>query len=207
MSIAKKSTEPTEPYQPGVYMLTGVNGIGKSTIIDAISSVHPEIVPLHASQELSKLFHGISREEMELLAPEEKLGRMVIRFTSIFERVLDANKAVMLDTHLLVPIRKDNTLVYEDIWSDEYSPYVNSMAMLTAIPESIRTWRLNDEKVTGRKRNTSTNDIALDQSVNQARFNDLRASGVLATHSGIVENTNNQLAGTQSAIEGIFRNI
>jgi adenylate kinase len=204
--INKSGSETQEPYQPGVYMLTGVNGIGKSTVVDALTSNHPEAVPLHASQELSELFNGISREEMELLAPEEKLGKMVIHFTTIFDRVLNSDKAVILDTHLLVPIRKNNELVYEDIWSDQYSPYVSSMAMLAANPDSVRAWRLSDEKTTGRKRNTKTDDIILDQEANLARFTELRASGVLSTHSGVVENVENRLTDTQAAIESIFKN-
>lgn len=195
-----------EPYEPGIYILTGVNGIGKSTIVDAIATNHPETVPLHASQELSQLFNGITREQMELLAPEEKLGKMVTHFTILFEQILESDRAAILDTHLLVPIRKNGKLVYEDIWSDEYSPYVSSMAMLSAAPELVRTWRLEDEIKTGRKRSTDPGDITLDQNANLARFSELKSLGVVPAHSGIVENLENRLDDTREAIETIFRN-
>lgn len=193
-----------EPYQSGVYILTGVNGIGKSTIVDAITADHPETVPLRASQELSKLFNGISREEMELLTPEEKLGRMVMHFIAVFEHVLDSNKAVILDTHLLVPIRKDDDVIYEDIWSSEYTPYTKSMAMLAANPSSVRKWRLKDERATGRKRNTSVEDIASDQDANLARFNELQATGDLPIGSDVVNNTDGRLKDARRAIEDVF---
>lgn len=197
--------ERTEPYSPGVYMLTGVNGIGKSTIVDSIAADHPETIALHASLELSKLFNGISREEMELLRPEDKLAKMVIHFTTQFEKNLEENRAVLLDTHLLVPIRKDGSVVYEDIWSDAYTPYVTSMAMLSAEPSDIRAWRLRDEAITGRKRNCDVTDIASDQDVNIARFQSLIASKSLPKESKIVMNNHGLIAETRKTIESIFR--
>jgi adenylate kinase len=195
-----------EPYQPGIYMLTGVNGIGKSTIVDAIAADHPETVPLHASKELSELFNGITREEMELLTPEEKMGKMAVHFTAVFERTLDRNRAAVLDTHLLVPIRKGEGLIYEDIWSDEYAPYVSSMVMLSADPEVVRAWRLDDEKATGRRRNTNSSDIALDQDANLAKFDELKTSSVIPAHSAVVQNLENRIEDTRAAIENIFKN-
>lgn len=193
------------PYEPGVYMLTGVNGIGKSTIIDSITAEHPETVALHASLELSKLFNDISREQMELLRPEDKLAKMVIHFTTQFEKNLDENKAVLLDTHLLVPIRKSSSVVYEDIWSDAYTPYITSMAMLSAEPSDIRAWRLRDEVNTGRKRNCNIIDIASDQEQNIARFRSLLVNGSLPKESKIVLNNHGLITETRKIIESIFQ--
>ena len=194
-----------EPYTPGVYMLTGVNGIGKSTIVDSIAADHPETVPLHASSELSKLFNGISREEMEYLKPEEKLSRMVMHFTTQFEKVLERNEAVLLDTHLLVPIRKDSSIIYEDIWSEAYSPFTSAMAMLSADPSNIRAWRLRDEATTGRKRNTNLEDIASDQDQNIARFDSLLRQGSIPSGSRVVINNHGSIAATRDEIENTFR--
>lgn len=193
-----------DSYRPGVYMLTGINGTGKSTIVDRIAVERPKIVPIHASLELSKLFNGISREEMEKLSAEEKLGRMVAHFTTTFERSLDANKTVIMDTHLLVPIRKEDDLNYEDIWSDEYSQYTEAMVMLTASPDTIRGWRLRDEALTGRKRSTEVIDIAADQDANTARFSELVAEGSLPSRSQVVENVDGGLADVQRMVEAVF---
>ena len=121
-------------YNPGVYMLMGVNGIGKSTIVDQVATTNPEVIPMHASKALSALFGGITREEMESLRPEDKLAKMVMHFTTQFDNALTDNKAILLDTYLLVPIRKENSVLYEDIWSDAHTPYVSSAAMLSASP-------------------------------------------------------------------------
>lgn len=199
------NTERKEPYEPGVYILTGVNGIGKSTIIDSITAEHPETVALHASLELSKLFNGISRDEMELLRPEDKLAKMVIHFTTQFEKNLEEDRAVLLDTHLLVPIRKNDSLVYEDIWSDAYSPYVTSMTMLSANPGDIRAWRLRDEANTGRKRNSDVADITSDQDQNIALFKSLVARGSLPEESKIIKNHHGSIITTRKDIEAVFR--
>ena len=196
--------ERKEPYSPGVYMLTGVNGIGKSTIIDSIAADHPETVAMHASLELRKLFNGISREELEMLKPEEKLAKMVIHFTAQFEKTLEEEKAVLLDTHLLVPIRKDRSVVYEDIWSDAYAPYTSSMVMLAAEPSDIRAWRLRDEAITGRVRNSEVIDITSDQDQNIARFQSLISSGILPPQSQIVKNNHGSIEQTREDIESIF---
>lgn len=206
MNLINREKGPANPYQPGVYMLTGINGIGKSTVVDAIARDNPEVIPLHASHELRGLFGGISREKLELLTPEEKLSRMVVHFTEIFDRNLNNKRAVIMDTHLLVPIRKeDGTVLYEDIWSHEYASHVKSMAMLSASPESVRRWRLEDELATGRRRNVDTAAIAADQKMNIAKFNRLCADGHLPNNSSLVENQNGQLDATQLAVERVFR--
>lgn len=198
------NTELQAPYVPGVYMLTGVNGIGKSTIIDDIAAKHPETVALHASLELRQLFNGISREELESLKPEDKLAKMVVHFTTQFEKTLDEKKAVLLDTHLLVPIRKDRSVVYEDIWSDAYTPYTSSMVMLSAEPSDIRAWRLRDEANTGRKRNSEITDITADQDQNIARFQNLVTGGALPRESQIIKNNHGSIEVTRKDIEEIF---
>ena len=198
------NTEPKEPYAPGVYMLTGVNSIGKSTIVDSIAADHPETVTLHASLELRQLFNGISREELESLRPEDKLAKMVLHFTNQFEKTLNENKATLLDTHLLVPIRKDMSVVYEDIWSDAYAPYTSSMVMLSAEPSDIRAWRLRDEANTGRKRNSEILDIAADQDQNIARFQSLRLHRSIPRESQIVKNNHGSIEATRKDIEKIF---
>lgn len=192
-------------YSPGVYMLMGVNGIGKSTIVEQIAAANPEVIPMHASKELSTLFGGITREEMESLRPEDKLAKMVMYFTAQFDDALTDDKAVLLDTHLLVPIRKENSVVYEDIWSDVYTPYVSSAVILSARPSDIRAWRLRDEVETGRKRNTDIIDIQSDQDQNVARFNSLRKTGSLPEASKVIKNNHGSLRLTRLTIEEIFK--
>lgn len=199
------SIDSRSEYTPGVYMLMGVNGIGKSTIVDRIAADNPEVVPMHASKELSALFGGITREEMESLRPDEKLAKMVVHFTSQFDKALDNDKAIILDTHLLVPIRKDGLVAYEDIWSDAYTPYTTSAAILSAHPSDIRSWRLRDEADTGRKRNTEAVDIQIDQDKNLARFKDLQETGSLPEKAEIVNNHHGSLSLTRLAIEEVFR--
>ena len=130
---------------------------------------------------------------------------MVVHFATIFDQGLNDNQAVITDTHLLVPIRKDNNATYEDIWSHEYAPYVSSMAMLSADPTAVRGWRLEDERATGRKLNTDIFAIAADQEMNIARFKILYADGQLPNSSSVVENQSGQLDETRAAVERAFK--
>ena len=196
-----------DTYRPGVYMLTGVNGIGKSSVVEAITQHTPNTVPLHASQELRGLFGNISRDELELLTPEDKLSRMVLHFTAIFERETNNNRAVIMDTHLLVPIRSGADVQYENIWSTEYRPYVSSMVMLSARPESIRRWRQEDELSTGRKRNTDLSIITSDQQANIEKFVALRSIGELPDASQIVVNNDSHISNTRAAVDAVYRSI
>jgi adenylate kinase len=198
-------TDAAARYDAGVYMLTGINGIGKSTIVDTIAHDHPEVVPLHASAELRALFNGVTREELERLEAAEKLARMVVHFTTIFDQAANNGKAVMLDTHLLVPIRTHEEVRYENIWSDTYAPYTNSMVLLTADPADVRDWRMADEQATGRKRNVTVSDIEADQLANIAAFNSLRERRVLPGAAQIVQNTDGRLADTRQSVEAVFR--
>ena len=198
-------TKGETPFDAGVYMLMGINGIGKSTIVDAIANDSPEVTAVHASQELRALFNGVSREKLEKLNPEEKLARMVIHFTSIFDEVTSEGGVVMLDTHLLVPIRTPEGVTYENIWSDMYSPYVNATAMLTADAEDVRGWRMEDELVTGRKRNVSEDDIRADQAANVVAFEELKAAGRLPLRSRIITNIDDRIEKTRQDIEAVFR--
>ncbi|MFZ3009530.1 MAG: hypothetical protein WA030_00735 [Candidatus Microsaccharimonas sp.] len=198
------NSELQAPYVPGVYFLTGVNGIGKSTIVDSIAAERPEVFALHASLELRQLFNGISREELELLKPEDKLAKMVVHFTTQFEKKLEEKKAILLDTHLLVPIRRDRSVVYEDIWSDAYTPYVSSMVMLSAEPSDVRAWRLRDEASTGRKRNSEVTDITTDQDQNIARFQSLVLCGSIPEQSKVINNNHGSIEATRKDIEEVF---
>ncbi len=193
-----------QSYEPGVYMLTGINGSGKSTVVDMIAASRPGVISVHASLELSKLFNGSSREELETLSAEEKLGRMVAHFTTLFDQSMNDNRAVIMDTHLLVPIRKDGNVTYENIWSDEYSRYVRSMAMITATADTIRGWRLRDEAQTGRIRNVILSDIEADQTANIDLFHGLIADGSLPDSSRIVESVDGGLAEVTRNVEAVF---
>jgi adenylate kinase len=173
----------------GARLLAGINGVGKSTIVNAIASHNSGIFPIHASAELRDLFGGVSHEELESMTPEQKLARMAVRFTELFTQARDEKKVALLDTHILVPIRRNNVTQYEDIWAEEYRKWIGQAAMLIADPVDILTWRADDEIKTGRVRDLSLDHIDIDQRLNLRRFSELVSWRDLPSTSRIVRNS------------------
>lgn len=172
----------------GVHMFMGVNGVGKSTLTEMIGAVLPDTLIVHASQELRRMFGVATQQELEELSPDEKLSRRTTHLLEIFRRAQMDGQSVLLDTHLLVPIRKNGAVRYENTWTDEYTEYVAGAYMLGADPMDIRDWRAADAATTGRKRNLSLDDIKTDQQLNIGEFTALVNRGALPENSRVIEN-------------------
>lgn len=172
----------------GVYMFMGVNGVGKSTLTDMIGAAFPDALTIHASKELRRILGVATREELEELSPEEKLSRRTTHLLDLFRQAHVDHRLVLLDTHLLVPIRKGESVRYENTWSDEYTDYVSGAYMLTADPKNIKDWRELDTTTTGRKRDLSVENIELDQQLNVSEFAALVDRGALPEGSQVIEN-------------------
>ncbi len=170
-------------------MLLGINGVGKSTIAEKLICRVPGSVALSGSKILMTIFGGVSREELEKLSATEKMSMMELAFVEIFERH-STSQLVVLDTHLVVPIRKSGTLVLENIWSPRYAPYVRSVCFICASPGDIRQRRLTDERLTGRARDTNLGNIRSDQDLNLASFEEIIVPDF---ESMILQNANGQV--------------
>lgn len=152
-----------------VVVLFSVNGVGKSVVAKAASSLISGSVCLSGSMILRQAFGGISREDCERLSPEEKMAVMVPAFVQNFSRWSTA-PLVFLDTHLVVPIRHGNALVLENVWSDTYLQFIRMAVFLYAAPKEVRHRRLLDQAIQGRVRNTDLNNIHHDQRINREAF-------------------------------------
>jgi adenylate kinase len=169
-------------------MFMGVNGVGKSTLASDVATAFPDALRLNGSAELRRLFGGVSREELERLDPAQKLGRRAAHFLELFRRATADHKLVLMDTHLLVPIRSDDSVRYENTWHDGYSAFVAGAFMLTADPRDISAWRALDQERTGRTRDLAAENIAIDQELNVAEFRTLIDREALPPNSQIIEN-------------------
>ena len=173
-------------------MLIGVNGVGKSTVANALATSIPDATVISGSSVLMEAFGGLTRSQLERLSPEEKMRLMVPAVLDAFERHRSA-PAVLFDTHLVVTIRASGRLVLENIWSDAYRPYLRHLLFLMGEPKDIRDRRLRDFELTGRKRDAALEHIMRDQEVNLAVFQELAAHGLPASQ---IFNEENGLAGT-----------
>lgn len=169
-------------------MFMGVNGVGKSTLVEGLAPHLPEAQVVHASAELRKLFGGLSYAELEQIDPVEKLQRRADHFTQLFREVHRRSGLVLMDTHLLVAIRQGPDVRYENTWSPNYSEFVRGAFMITADPVDIRARRERDIAATGRVRDINERNIRHDQELNVQEFESLVASGELPLSAELQHN-------------------
>lgn len=173
-------------------MFMGVNGVGKSTLVEEIAPHLPEAQVVHASAELRKLFGGLSYAELEQIEPEEKLQRRAAHFTQLFRDASKNSGLILMDTHLLVAIRNVDGIRYENTWHDNYQKFVRGAYMITADSADIRSRRERDITATGRLRDIHEANIEQDQRLNVQKFESLVALGQLPSHSEILQNVEGQ---------------
>ena len=169
-------------------MFMGVNGVGKSTLVEGLALHLPEAQVMHASAELRKLFGGLSYAELEQVDPAEKLHRRAAHFTELFHAAHRNNGLILMDTHLLVAIRQGQEVHYENTWSSNYSEFVRGAFMVTADPTDIRARRERDIAATGRVRDINEPNIRQDQKLNVQKFESLVVAGELPASAEIVQN-------------------
>lgn len=172
----------------GVYVCMGVNGVGKSTLTNMLAAAFPNALTIHVSQEMMRILGFTTREELNNLNTKEKLARRTKYLMEVFQRARSDHRLVLIDMHLMVPIREGDAVRYETTWSDEYTNYISGAYMLTAEPVVIRDWREHDAKNTGRKRDLSLDNIMIDQQLNIREFSDLVNRKALPRESEIIEN-------------------
>lgn len=172
-----------------VVVFFGINGVGKSTLVNEIVVGHPIIKRISGSETLMTAFGGISREQLELLSSEEKLRMIEFACIEAFERYQQA-KYCLLDTHLVVPIRKAGTLILENMWSVKYLPYIQKAYLMIGDPQEILERRICDENTIGRKRDLNIANIISDQEINLMVFKELIVpridSEIIMSKNGLV---------------------
>lgn len=155
-----------------VVVLLGINGVGKSTIARRLECALPGSVTVSGSAVLMDSFGGVNRQNLERLSAGEKMRVMEPALLEAFERHQAANH-IILDTHLVVPIRKSGNLVLENVWSEKYVPYVRQVFFIISDPREIMDRRIRDFESTGRQRDVDLVHISRDQDINRIVFEEI----------------------------------
>ncbi len=175
-----------------VIVLLGVNGVGKSTLAQELSKILPESVVLSGSTILMQVFGGLTRPELELLSPSKKMQLMVPAFVHAFEKHHEA-RHLILDTHLVVCIRRSGVLTLERVWSPLYHPYLEHVFLIMSPAQDILERRKRDLAAHRRERDLEIRHIQHDQEINRAAFQELIASNL---PSSIIINREHHLTKT-----------
>lgn len=157
--------------QRNVIAFFGINGVGKSAIADFLNTALAGSIRVQASCVLRNSM-GMDRQALEGISQDTKMAVKVPAILQEFNRAIEY-KYILLDMHLIIPIRQKEVTIYEDVWSDVFFPYILKAYFIFAASQSILDRRVADMNKTGRRRNMSIKDIASDQRLNLEKFNKL----------------------------------
>lgn len=152
-----------------VCFLFGINGVGKSTLAEALSKRLSGSIVLSASSVLRRALGGLTRAELEALQPEEKGAALRHALIEAFRAHARA-PTLICDTHLAVPIRRGHPVRYERMWDAAYEPFAIAFIFVTAPPAVILRRRREDAGSGARLRDLDAEAIEADARVNFEEF-------------------------------------
>lgn len=152
-----------------VCFLFGINGVGKSTLADALHARLPGSAVVSGSSALRQALGGLTRAALEALGPAEKQEALRRALIDAFHERRSA-ATIICDTHLIVPIRREGTVRYERMWEEAYEPFVSRLVLVTATAADILRRRQADARSGIRSRDTDPAAIEADARVNAEEF-------------------------------------
>lgn len=150
----------------------GVNGVGKSSLLQATIGVcsEPTII-VHGSAILKESLGIASYEALESLSARAKKRALIDGMAALV--ATSPGTITIVDTHLVVPIRKSGQLTVEDMWDDSMQEFFQGFAYITAHPRTITERRRMDGGRSLRVTNAIPHVCAEDLRLNETRWDEL----------------------------------
>lgn len=151
----------------------GINGVGKSSLIRKILERSDGLKIQAIFQTLMDVMGVSSRSELEKI---EAVIKYELLEKALFKKSNDFDSSVeyvLIDCHLMVPIRKNGLVYYECMWSNKFINFSHGVYMLTADPYEILRRRTIDKDLSGRERDLNLENIHRDQETNKIMLNSL----------------------------------
>ena len=145
----------------------GIQGVGKDTLIDLVSTTQPGIPVIHFAQRMKEI--GLASSHDALLRRVDKDTRKRLRDV-VFEEI-ESYDSCFVNGHYALPIRNVDSeaiLGFEMGIPDEYVALFDSYLLIECPPESILERRRDD---IARKRGNSLSNIVLELGVEKLFFN------------------------------------
>lgn len=150
----------------------GVNGVGKSALLEAAMGVCSEpVVIVHGSAILKESLSIASYEALESISAREKKRALIDGMATLV--AASPSPITIVDTHLVVPIRKSGQLTVEDMWDDSMRELFQGFAYITAQPQTITERRRMDGGRSLRVTNAIPHVCAEDLRLNETRWDEL----------------------------------
>lgn len=171
----------------------GVNGVGKTSLLDALTGMFSEPVTILRGSTILKESLGIaSYEALESLPAPAKKEALIDGIASVTAN--SASPITIVDTHLVVPIRKSWQLEIEDMWDPRMLEYFQGFIYVTAQPCMIAERRRLDKRRPLRVTHAIPEMCAEDLRHNEARWDEV-SSGM--RHKKVVVNDQTILVGAK----------
>lgn len=124
-----------------VVCVFGVNGSGKTALLQAVSDLLPGVVIFRGSTILKESLGVASYETLEAMSSEEKKSALINGISVSVRNAPD--RIILVDTHLIVPIRKLGALIIEDMWDDSMLGTVSRFRICyRSVIDGIRTEKI-----------------------------------------------------------------
>lgn len=151
----------------------GVNGVGKTSLIKEILERTNRTRIQAFFQTLMDVTGVLSRFELENMRAVVKYDLLEKALLKKFNAIKSTTEYVLIDSHLMVPIRNMGLVHYECMWSNRFINFSNRAYMLIADPYEILKRRVMNEKLSGRKRDLNLENVNQDQETNKIMLDSL----------------------------------
>jgi adenylate kinase len=178
----------------GNYLVFGVNGVGKSTILERVRQRAPGIEVHSGSMLLKQALGCDSYNDLERLRAEQKKSALVRGIGA----VVTANSGItrLVDTHLVACFDGDGgECAVEDMWDETYLG-ADGLIYVTATQKLVQARRAHDNATGARRRNDDGQRVAHDLSCNDAKWEVVSAQAervLTVVNTGTVEDAASQL--------------
>lgn len=149
----------------------GVNGVGKSTLLGALSGMCPNVIVVRGSTILKEALNVASYEALELMSADIKKQTIIDGMAFLVKNT--TSLITIVDAHLVISIRKSDKLVIEDMWDDRMLHIFQGFVYINARPSAVVERRQMDNGRFLRVMSASPQMCTEDLQVNSLRWDEL----------------------------------
>ena len=152
----------------------GVNGVGKSSLLRLVSEEMSDTVVYRGSALLKESLSIASYEGLEAMNSARKKRCLIESMESVVST--RSCGVVFVDTHLVVPLRKNGALLIEDMWDEKLLDIFDGFVCVIASPDMVSCRRKVDGERTIRSANSSVSICAEDLRLTAEKWDGISSS-------------------------------
>ena len=151
----------------------GVNGVGKTSVLNVLRTYNPDTVVLHGSSILKEALGVASYRELESKSASDKKLAYIRGLKSALSSA--GQGTVIVDTHLVVTIWGAHGRHLEDMWDETLNDIFDGFVYMTSSPAVVKERRERDLANNSRVRQCDEFSCLLDLADNDSRWDAISA--------------------------------